>query len=271
MAIDVSDSFVRQYESEVHLTFQRKGSKLRGTVRNQSNVEGSSTTFQVVGKGTAVSKGRHSEIPPMNLSHTPVECTLSDHYAGDFADKLDLNKLNIDERQAIARSGANALGRKIDDLITTQMDAVSTLGTSAFTLDVARQMIEALSDNDVPMDEGSVYGAVGYRQWNIMLKDSAFSSSDFVGDHPLKNFVTPKLWSGVIWFPCSGDCLPLSGSNRSVFLYHMDAVGCASGEEIMADITWQGTRAAWWINHMMSMGAVVIDSNGIVKYAATES
>jgi hypothetical protein len=53
----------------------------------------------------------------MNLDHQPVTCTLADYYAGDYVDKLDELKTNIDERGVIAQSGANALGRKSDDLI----------------------------------------------------------------------------------------------------------------------------------------------------------
>src|SRR6188508_2898918 len=82
MSQEVSDAFIRQYESDVFVAYQRMGSKLKNTVRNKSGVNGSSTTFQKVGKGAAVQKARHAEISTMEVPHDPVECVLQDWYAG---------------------------------------------------------------------------------------------------------------------------------------------------------------------------------------------
>ena len=98
MSTSVDTAFVTQFEREVHEAFQRESSKLRETVRLKTSVVGSSTTFQVVGKGTATTKSRHGVITPMNASHTAVPCTVADFYAGEWIDKLDELKINIDER-----------------------------------------------------------------------------------------------------------------------------------------------------------------------------
>ncbi len=83
MAMDISDAFVKQFESEVHMAYQRMGSKLRNTVRNKNNVKGTSTTFQKVGKGSAGTKSRHGNVPVMSIDHTPVEA--SPDVNGDWA------------------------------------------------------------------------------------------------------------------------------------------------------------------------------------------
>jgi hypothetical protein len=62
----------------------------------------------------------------MNQTHTAHEATLADFYAGDWVDKLDEAKINIDERDAIATSGAFALGRKVDSQIDTLLAAADT-------------------------------------------------------------------------------------------------------------------------------------------------
>lgn len=110
-----------QYEAEVKYLFQRQGSVLRQTVRIKDGIIGSSTTFQKIGKGTASVKARHGVITPMNRDHTAIPCTLADFYAGDWVDKLDEAKTNIDERMAIAQGGVWALGRKVDDQIITAL------------------------------------------------------------------------------------------------------------------------------------------------------
>ena len=87
--MSVDQAFIKKYEAEVKLAYQRMGSKLANTVRKKMNVKGKDTTFQKVGKGTAGTKSRHGNVPLMNLDHTPVTTTLQDWYAGDYIDKLD--------------------------------------------------------------------------------------------------------------------------------------------------------------------------------------
>jgi flagellar hook-basal body complex protein FliE len=123
MATSITNAFITQFESEVHMAYQRMGSKLKNIVRNVSGVQGNTVKFQKVAKGTANTKARHAEVVAMDLSHTNVSATLNDYYAADFVDKLDELKTNIDERQVIAQSAAYALGRKTDDVIRDVMDA----------------------------------------------------------------------------------------------------------------------------------------------------
>ncbi len=80
MSTKVSESFIKQFESDVHLAYQQMGSKLKDTVRYKNNVKGSSTVFQKIGKGVASKKARHGLVPVMNVDYTPVECELQDYY-----------------------------------------------------------------------------------------------------------------------------------------------------------------------------------------------
>src|SRR3546814_10870064 len=101
MSTSIELSFVKSFEAEVHEAYQRMGSKLRNTVRTKNNVQGTSTTFQKVGKGAASTKARHGKVPVMNVDHEPVEVQLADYYAGDWVDRLDELKTHIDERMVI--------------------------------------------------------------------------------------------------------------------------------------------------------------------------
>src|SRR5210317_1861510 len=123
MANTIDQAFIKQFETEVHMAYQRMGSKLRNTVRTAGNVRGSVVRFQKIGTGSANTKSRNGNVTPMELAHTNVEATMADYYAPEYIDKLDELKTNIDERQAVAQSAAAALGRKTDDIITTAMDA----------------------------------------------------------------------------------------------------------------------------------------------------
>jgi len=276
MSTTIDQAFVKQFEREVHEAFQRQGSKLRNTVRTINDVQGSSAIFQKVGKGTASTKSTHGIVPVMNLDHSSVEATLQDYYAGDWVDKLDELKINIDERQVIANAGAYALGRKTDDMIISELATVSAGQEIAdsnvgMTLDKVMDALATLGDADIP-DDGERYAVVGWKQWTELLKLDEFSSADFVGsgELPFNATFQAKRWLGTLWIPHSG--LPVDGNDiRSCFWYHKAAVGHAAGADVQTDISWHGDRAAHFVNNMMSQGAKLIDAAGIVEIKCDET
>ena len=155
MSTQVSESFIKQFEAEVHLCYQQNGSKLRNTVRYKNGVKGSSTVFQKVGKGIASQKARHGLVPVMSLDHSPVECELQDYYAGDWVDALDELKINHDEKQVIVNAGAYALGRKTDELIINALasaSAANDVGSydKAMTKETLLSAFAKLNGNNVP-------------------------------------------------------------------------------------------------------------------------
>jgi hypothetical protein len=270
MSVTVDQAFIKQYESEVHMAYQRQGSKFRGLVRTKDGIKGASTTFQKVGRGAASTKARHGQVPVMNIDHSPVECLLSDHYAGDFVDKLDELKINIDERQVTANAGAYALGRKTDEIIIASLASAGASrqegdGTLGLTRARCLAGLELLNGGDVP-DDGMRFASVGVHQWSELMCIKEFASADYVGtDLPfLKSTIEKRFWMGVWWFQHSG--LPLAAGVRSCFLWHKTAVGHAIGQDVTIDITWQGLYAAHFIDSMMSQGACLIDNLGAVEW-----
>jgi len=269
MSTTIDQAFTKQFEADVHLAYQQMGTKLRSTIRSKSEVQGQSTTFQKIGRGTAATKSRHGLVPVMNLNHEPVECPLVDYYAGDWVDALDELKTNIDERRVVASAGAYALGRKTDELIIAAMNnATASVDDDSLTKDVILAAIEQMNANDVP-DDGRRFCVVGVHQWNQLLGLEEFVSSDYVGDDKtLVNGYEVKKWLGVNWVLHNG--LPVSDGARSCFMYHASAVGHACGQEVKTDISWNGERAAHFVSNSMSQGAVLIDNDGIIRIACGE-
>lgn len=283
MSTSITEAFIRQYEQDVHDVFQRQGSYLLSTVRHKPNVLGKSTTFQVVGKGSATTKARHGTITPMNATHTSVEVTLADFYAGDWVDKLDEAKINIDERMVIARTGARALGRKIDDLIVTELDSTTNTLSGNLSASSTAQMradllefIEALTSNDVDVEDGMVYGLLTPRAYACAMTIEEFASADYVDDKPFTQGAPVRrwrMWGGVKWKAHTG--LPGKGTaSAKCFVYHHDGIGFGSQnlsgdmenpQSVSADITWHGDRAAHFVNHMMSGGSKLIDDTGVIE------
>lgn len=286
MSTSIDQAFITDYSSDVHLVFQREGAMLRAGVFTKNEVVGSTASFHKLGTGTATTKSRHGEITPMNASHTAPSCTLVDLYAGDWVDKLDEAKTNIDTKMAYSKTGAFALGRAVDDQITTELDTTTqstitlTVTSKATVLASLLQFVEALWANSVPND-GQVYAAMTPRMWSQAMTVDQFTNSDYVTANGLpfagQNGVPGHRkwldWMGVKW--CMHPALPGQGTGTAkCFLWHKNAIGHAAGKHagniasndmVAADITWHGDRAAHFVNHMMSGQACLIDDLGVIE------
>lgn len=274
MSATVTNAFITQFEAEVHMAYQRKGSKLKNLVRTVNGVSGESVKFQKVGTGEATSKARHAEVVAMNISHTNVTATLADFYASDYVDKLDELKTNIDERAVIANNAAYALGRKTDSIITDAMASATTLannagaqgGTVATDMNVTKfQEMQALfGTNDVP-DDNQRYWAIGPNQWSDLLSDDQWSRMEYIGSNELPfagmNY-TAKRFLGFLVFVHSG--LDTSGStDRHTIAWHKSSMGLGVGSEVRTEVNYIPEKVAHLMTSYLSMGSILIDTNGI--------
>ena len=264
MANTIDTAFIKQFESDVHLAYQRMGSKLRNTVRT-ANATASVVRFQKIGSGVATTKSRNGNVTPMELAHTTVEATMTDFYAPEYIDKLDELKTNINERQAVAQSAAAALGRKTDELIYTAMDAGAS-GTqihdtgSAIEIADILSLFETMGVADVPED-GQRYLAMHPKGYADLFAINQFASSDFVGEQnlPFAGGMTMKEFMGFKVFSTSA---VTAGKNMA---YHTSAVGLGINAEVATEVNYVAEKASHLANSMMSMGAVAIDANGIYE------
>tara|TARA_Y100000361_G_scaffold152185_1_gene171076 strand:- start:1322 stop:2140 length:819 start_codon:yes stop_codon:yes gene_type:complete len=272
MSTSISTAFIRQFESDVHVAYQRFGTKLRNTIRRKVQVEGEDVRFQKYGTGTASTKSRHGDVPLMNVSHTTVDCSLTDHYAAEYIDELDMLKTNIEERTLAAQAGAAALGRKTDSLITTAMDATSSTiahGSAGLTQAKVFSAFETLGNNDVP-DDGQRFFVVSHAAWTDLLGITAFASADFIGSESLPfNGMTAKRWLGFLFFTFSG--LDVASNIRKCFAYHTTSMGHGIGKDVSQDITWDGRKQAHLVVNKMSQGSALVDANGIIEVSISEA
>jgi hypothetical protein len=267
-------AFVKQYEREVHEEYQRQGSMLRSTARHKM-VKGADTTFQKMGSGTAVTKARHGEIPPMNLDHSTVNCSLTDYFARDLIDKFDELKINHDERGVVTRAGAWALGRKTDDLIITAANTTTTTEGGANALISFKRIltaIEKLQDNNVPVGDGMLYGIVTPHQWAEMVNSiDELKSKDYVSDNVTEAPYRPmRNWNSVNWIVHTG--APGRGTSTSTCLiWHHDSIGHAVGSEVVSDVQWDNSHWMHSVVNAMSQGSCLIDERACVKIPTNDT
>lgn len=264
MANTIDQAFIKQFESEVHIAYQRMGSKLRNTVRS-TNVTGSTARFQVIGKGTASTKTRNGDVTTMELAHTNVEATMADYYAAEYIDKLDELKININERQAVAQSAAAALGRQTDALIVAAMDAganstqIADTGGALVKADLLT-LFETFGSEDIPED-GQRYLAMSPAGFADLFNINEFASSDYVGEQnlPFAGGMTMKEFLGFKIFSTSA----VAGGKN--FAYHARAVGIGINSDVQTEVNYVPQKVAHLATSMMSMGSVVIDDDGVFE------
>lgn len=274
MSTTVDLSFVKQFESEFHLQFQKTKADLRSFVRTKTGVVGASTTFQKIGTGAGmVSKARHGEVPADDIAHTPVLVTLADKYTAEDVDKLDELKIMHDERAALVQALTANANREVDNIITAAMDASSTAvggASGAMSLTKALDAFKTIGENSA-ISGGQMYAPVSYHAWAQLLGIDSFANADYVGQDrlPFPGGEQAKMWLGALWFPMNG--LPISGDDRSCFYYNSQAVGFAIGEDVRSDIWWDGRRQAHRITVYLSMGATTIDALGVGEFLVDET
>lgn len=264
----VDTTFIIDYEEKVHQVFQQKGSLFMNAVRLKRGVIGKQADFPVYGSVIANQKARHSNIVPLNPDHSIETATLVDRYAGIYVDTLDELKTNIDERSNAAMAGAKALGRATDVDVTTALQLTGNTivhNSTGLVLVKIREAIEDLDNNSVDADDR--WGFVGSHQWQELMNIDEFATAEFVGakDLPFATGARTKFWNGInwVWHPN----LPLENSNteRACYLFHRSAIGLAVGADITLIVSYVPEKDAFLITHKMSMGAVIIEDNGIVE------
>ena len=178
---------------------------------------------------------------------------------------MDELKTNIDERQAVAKSSAAALGRKTDEIIYTAMDAganATQINSTAAAVDKADilTLFETFGAADLPED-GQRYLAMSPAGFADLFNINEFASSDYVGDQnlPFAGGMTMKQFMGFNIFSTSAIT---AGKNIA---YHTSAVGLGINSDVKTELNYVPEKVAHLATSMMSMGAVVIDDNGVYE------
>lgn len=271
MSTTVPTSFIEQYEAEVKQVYQREGSLLRGAVRNRSQVNAERIYFPILGKGSATSKARHSDVTPMNLEHTRVSADMEDFYAPEYIDELDQAKINWSLASEYARASGNALGRQTDQILIDAMDASTNTtdpntldgsASGALTLPVIAGISRIHNAADVPMDNMR-YCVVNPETHAELLQLSEATSSDFTTTQLLMNAREPAMWMGYRWIMHTG--LP---DGVKGFFFHMQSVGHGISRDVTTEVNYVPEKVAFLVNSYMSMGATIIDEPGVIKLNA---
>lgn len=278
MANTYENSFISQWNDEVHLAYQQKVSKWREAVRVVTGVKGSTHKFHTLGAITANSKSAvTAEVTLLEPAHAVKTATLADKYAPTFIDDLDALKTNADFRREYVQLGAAALGRAVDDAIITVLDAATMDTGNTITADdgvtYAKLLdgINALNADEVDPEER--YFILSSKALAQALAISQFTSADYMA---VRNVLNGTIQSalGLKWIMSNRLNLNVgsAGANyRACYMVNKQAVGLAFGQDISTRIDYVPMRVGHLIVTKASFGAVVIDTKGVVRLNIDET
>lgn len=283
MSKHLSAAAATQFDSEVLHEYQGMGS-LRTTVTVRTGVVGDTYKFRAMGRGLAVTRGApQTDVTPMDVSHSLQTATLENWVAPEYTDIFDQAEVNFQERTELAQTIAGALLRREDQLIIDAFDASSAyagtvttaIGGADTDLNPAklRRASRYLNAKGVPMaGRHLVHGAL---QLEALLGNTEATSSDF---NTVKALVNGEVNSFVGFaFKLIEDRdaeeggLTVAASVRDCYAYHSTSTGYASGIDPRTEVNYIAQKVSWLANGLLKAGAVVRNSNGLVKVQCDES
>ena len=290
MSINITTSFVEQYSSNVNLLSQQMGSKLRGSVDEESIV-GKNAFFEQIGSTAAVLRtSRHGSTPQIDTPHSRRRVSLSDYEWADLIDDQDKVRALVDPTSAYAKNAAAAMNRAMDDVIITAMNASASTGVAGATstalpstqktatsnqsdgLTIAKLLSakKILDNNDIDPSRKR-FIVCGPQQVADLLAVTQVTSSDF---NTVKALAQGDINSFLGFEFIMSTRLNFDATNtddRLIFAYTEDAIKLAIGSDIKAQISERADKSySTQVYYAMSLGAVRMEEKAVVQIPCNE-
>lgn len=133
MSSQITEAFVQQYSANVFHLSQQKGSRLRPTVRSESQ-RGKSAFYDRIGSVSAIKRtGRHEDTPQLDTPHSRRRVTLNDYVWADLIDNEDKIRMLNDPTSEYVMAAMWAMGRAMDDEIIAALGGTAYAGEDGST------------------------------------------------------------------------------------------------------------------------------------------
>lgn len=276
MTAQASIHHVEQYKNRLTHLFQAKGFIYNGMVTPHSRIEGKKAYWPRVGAGEASDKVVNKAATPMNPQKDNVEADLVTGEAFDNVEKFDESRQTVNEKEAVAKTGAMALGRWADKKIIDKINAgAATSGdlfydqnAAAFSLEHALVMHEKLLDST----EGAAldpFLPVPPHFWTQLLRFKQFTSSDYIGPElPFMRKLEAKTWNGIHFVrqPKSyTDHIVSDQAYWDVIMHDKASVGWANNSMLESWWTWDNKYGRWDLRNETEGAAIVIQDTALVR------
>jgi hypothetical protein len=284
MSTGLSTAFIQLFDAEVKQAYQGSA-VLNNVCRMRTGVVGSTANFPNVGKGQATVRTPQTDVTPLNTSFGTTSVSLTDYNASEYSDIFNQQKVNFDERRELAQVVGNAIGRRQDQVIidalssasagsTVANTVVTTGSASASDLNVGKILSakKALDAKNVPPTDRHLI--IHANNLSALLGDERAVSGDYQN---LRALVAGQI-NTFLGFTVHmiGDRdeggLAIDGSSdRICYAFHKMSVACAVGIAPKTEVNYIPEKTSFLVTSMLSMGASVIDTDGLVDVTCRES
>ena len=286
MSTQITTAFVEQYKSNVFHLAQQKGSRLRDAVRSET-VTGKAHFFERIGSTAAQKRtSRHSDTPRMDTPHSRRKVTMDDYDWADLIDNEDKVRMLISPTSDYALSGAYAMGRAMDDAIssaaTVKAYCVVSGGTSVVlpagqkiahnstNLTIAKLLSakKLLDAAEVDPDEARFLICTA-DQIQDFLNIAEVKSSDY---NTIKALAQGQIDTYLGFKFIRSERLGQDATpNRQVLAFTKSAIGLALGADITTKISERSDKNyATQVFLSMTIGATRIEDEKMVEIACVE-
>lgn len=290
MTVSIPVSFVSQFNNNLEVLCQQKGSKLRGAV-SVEKVTGECAYFEQIGSVEAVKAGArtgsgytyHTETPITDMPYSRRRVDMGTWRLADLIENDDRVKLLIDPTNQVANSFAMAMGRAFDaELLRAslgtaktghdgstevQFDTNMTVDDAAADVFNVNKLIEAkilLDSKDVPEEDR--YIAVQAKDLKNLLKDQKATSVDYAA---VKALVQGEIdtFMGFKFIRISDKVWTAAGvADNTAIAFHRDGLKLAIGQDIISHIDPRPDRNyATQVYSEVNFGAVRMDENKVCQ------
>lgn len=264
-----------EFDAQCKAAYQSAG-KLQKHVRVKSNVIGGTVEFRRSSRGVATPRVPQTDVVPMGTSYAKPQATMADWNAAEYTDQLDQMLTNVEERAVLVNNVANAVARRVDQIIIDALDAANAsanIAAAATGLTFAKLLrAGALMDaRAVPAGQRKL--AISARGKEDLLSDTKFTSRDFVNSYYIETGRLPQILGFDIEVIDDRDegGLSLVSTTRKNYAWDMQALGLGIAYEGGVKVDWIPDKTSWLVNQLFKGGAVAIDPLGIIEIDSVEA
>ena len=302
MSTQIPSQYILQYEDEMRLAYQFKGSKLKDKLMTANHIGQGASPADYVGPMLAnVNPGRLAPTPTNNATVTRRWL-----YPNYFDNAVQIAKQDVTRvfnggqlQTGYAEAQALAMGRQVDDFILQAFFATATTGINAgsttsfpssgqvadsFGLAAAggmnvAKLIEGkriLQANAVDIENTKIWGALHSSDHSALLKQIEIRSEQYSGQYNLKegyleNFVGVDFchidYTNSTYYPLSA-VANVSGSDRLMPMWAEDAMHLGEWRPIEVEGSWRADLSyAWQMYTFGEVGSTRLQEAGIIQIA----
>ena len=275
MSLSLSNAAIQQFQMSFNLKFQAK-EKLRNTCKTKVGVVGDAYKMPFLGTVPAQRRGAYQSA--ISASPVPTEqkiITFEDWTPRVAVDKFQELMIPPDVLSEYASLLAMTMGRINDQTNIDALDAgkgtTIPVGTTNLTVEKLRAAKKELDYQNV---EGDRYIVLDPSQMDSLLAEDEitnvlYNNQRTLVDGKIGTFLGMKFITMSNMADLPG--LPKTGDNRSIYVWSHEAITRAFRKPPSVEMYYDGINTTWLATGLMSVGAKVGQSEGVVEILCDET